>query len=167
MRAFLGINYLISINKLPTIKSCWNVYSSLVTRALETLCLGQDLKTLFRISIFRATQKMTKVTKVAKSDPLSTILTRVLVILLQMMILKALTGIWWNSKVDQAWKNIPKTNQSSGESRFGITVLVKEDTSISLNCTWVKKKTQKKIWDQVMCWKRLNPFKIVCVLFFW
>ena len=154
MRAFLGINYLISINKLPTIKSCWNVYSSLVTRALETLCLGQDLKTLFRISIFRATQKMTKVTKVAKSDPLSSLL-------------KALTGIWWNSKVDQAWNNMPKTNQSSGVSRFGIAVLVKEDTSISLNCTWVKKKTQKKIWDQVMCWKRLNPFKIVCVLFFW
>ena len=37
---------------------------------------------------------MTKVTKVAKLDPLSTVLKRVLVILFQMIIIKALTTIW-------------------------------------------------------------------------
>ena len=42
MRAFLGINYIKSINKLLTIKS---YYGSLVPRALEILWLARDLKT--------------------------------------------------------------------------------------------------------------------------
>ena len=45
---------------------------------------------------------------------------RVLVILFQMMILKALTRIWWNSKIDQRWNNMSKTSQSNGVSIFGI-----------------------------------------------
>ena len=59
MRGFLGINYIMSINKLTTM-----------------LWLDRDLKTFYEISIFRATQKMPKATKVTKSDLLSTILTR-------------------------------------------------------------------------------------------
>ena len=55
----------------------------MVTRALEMLWLDQNLKIFYEISIFWTTQKMTKVTKVAELDPLSTILTRVLVILFQ------------------------------------------------------------------------------------
>ena len=43
-RSLLGINSIMSINKLPTIKSIWNVYSSLVRMALEMLLLDQDLK---------------------------------------------------------------------------------------------------------------------------
>ena len=123
--------------------------------------LYRDLKTIFRISIFWTTQKMTKVTKVAKSDPLSTILSRFLVILFLLMILQALTSIWWNSKVDQAWNNMSKTIQSNGVTSFGIDVLVKQNT-----CTWAKKKAQKKTWDQVLLWKWLNPFKTVTVSFF-
>ena len=68
--------------------------SSLVTRASQMLWLDRDLKTILQISIFWTTQKMTKVTKVAKSDPLSSILSRVLVILFLLMILKALASIW-------------------------------------------------------------------------
>ena len=48
---------------------------------------------VLQTSIFWITQKMIKVTKITKSDPLSTILTRVLVILFQIMILQALTSI--------------------------------------------------------------------------
>ena len=99
--------------------------NSLVTRALEILWLDQNLKIFYKISIFRTTQKMTKVTKFAKSDPLSTILTRVLVILFQVMIIKALTSIWWNSKVDQAWNNMSKKRQSNGILSFHTTFLVK------------------------------------------
>ena len=55
--------------------------NSLVTRALEMLWLDQNLKIFYEISIFRTTQKMKKITKVAKLDPLLTILTRDLVIL--------------------------------------------------------------------------------------
>ena len=68
---------------------------------------------------------MKKVTKVAKLDPSLTILTRVLVILFQMMIIRVLTSTWLNSKVDQAWKNMSKTSQSNGILSFHITVLVK------------------------------------------
>ena len=103
MRAFLGINYIMSINKPPTIKSFGNTDSSFVMRALEMLWLDQDLNTFYKIAIFWVTQKMTAVAKVTKSDPLSTILTIVLVILFQMMILEAFTSVSWNSMVDQAW----------------------------------------------------------------
>ena len=66
------------------------------------LWLDQNLKIFYEISIFRTTQKMKKVTKVAKLDPLLTILTRDLVILSQMMIIRVLTSTWLNSMVDQA-----------------------------------------------------------------
>ena len=84
--------------------------NSLVTRALEMLWLDQNLKIFYEISIFRTTQKMKKVTKVAKLDPLLTILTRDLVILFQMMIIRVLTSTWLNSMVDQAWNNMSKTS---------------------------------------------------------
>ena len=126
------------------------------------LWLDQDLKTFYEISIFRTTQKITKETKVTKSDPISTIL-RVCVILLQINILKVLTSIWWNSNIDQAWNNMSKTIQANGVSRFGVVELMKQDTSINFAFTWVKNKVQKKIRDQVLFWKWLNPFKIVTV----
>ena len=95
-----------------------NVYIvdiSLLTRALEMLWLDWDSKYIrkafYEISIFRTTQKMTKVTKVTKPDPLSTILTRVLLIPFQMMIIKALTSLWWNSKVDQVWNKMRFQNK--------------------------------------------------------
>ena len=66
--------------------------NSLAARALEMLWLDQDVKTLYETLIFRTTQKMTIVMKVTKSHPLSNILTRVLVILFQMIIFKALTS---------------------------------------------------------------------------
>ena len=99
--------------------------NSLVRRALEMLWLDQNVEIFYEISIFRTTQKMTKVTKVAKLDPLSTILIRVLIILFQMMIIKVLTSIWWKSKVDQARNNMSKTSQSNGILSFHITILVK------------------------------------------
>ena len=99
--------------------------NSLVRRALEMLWLDQNVEIFYEISIFRTTQKMTKVTKVAKLDPLSTILIRVLIILFQMMIIKALMNIWWKSKVDQARNNMSKTSQSNGILSFHITILVK------------------------------------------
>ena len=89
------------------------------------LWLDQNVDIFYEISIFRTTQKMTKVTKVAKLDPLSTILIRVLIILFQMMIIKALTSIWWKSKVDEARNNMSKTSQSNGILSFHITILVK------------------------------------------
>ena len=89
------------------------------------LWLDQNVEIFYEISIFRTTQKMTKVTKVAKLDPLSTILIRVLIILFQMMIIKALMNIWWKSKVDQARNNMSKTSQSNGILSFHITILVK------------------------------------------
>ena len=55
----------------------------------KILWLDQDLKIFSKIFIFQTTQKMIKV-----SDPLSTSLTRVIVILFQMIILKELTSIW-------------------------------------------------------------------------
>ena len=65
---------------------------SLAARALEMLWLDRDVKTLCEPLVFRTTQKMTIVMKVTKSHPLSNILTRVLVILFQMIIFKALTS---------------------------------------------------------------------------
>ena len=43
--ALLGINYIVFINKLPTIKSYWDCGQSLVTKTLEMFWLDQDLKT--------------------------------------------------------------------------------------------------------------------------
>ena len=83
MRAFLGINNM-SINKLSIIESyceCGQLIGK--TRALEMLWLDRDLKTFYKISLFRTTQKVRG-------------------ILFQTMIFKALTSIWRNSKVDQA-----------------------------------------------------------------
>ena len=58
------------------------------------LWLDQDLKTFYEISIFWITQKVKKVTKVRKLDLLPIILTKDLVILFQMAIIKTLTSIW-------------------------------------------------------------------------
>ena len=99
--------------------------NSLVTRALEMLWLDQNVEIFYEISIFRTTQKMAKVTKVAILDPLSTILIIVLIILFQMMIIKALMSIWWKSKADQARNNMSKTSQSNGILSFHITILLK------------------------------------------
>ena len=41
----LGINYIVFINKLPTIKCYWDCGQSLVTKTLEMFWLDQDLKT--------------------------------------------------------------------------------------------------------------------------
>ena len=46
-------------------------------------------------------------------------------------------------------KNMSKTSPSNNISSFTIAVLVKDDTSINLICTWVKRKAQKKIWVKV------------------
>ena len=68
--------------------------NSLATRVSEMLWLDQDLKTFYEISIFWITQKVKKVTKVRKLDLLPIILTKDLVILFQMAIIKTLTSIW-------------------------------------------------------------------------
>ena len=68
--------------------------NSLATRVSEMLWLDQDLKTFYKISIFWITQKVKKVTKVRKLDLLPIILTKDLVILFQMAIIKTLTSIW-------------------------------------------------------------------------
>ena len=126
------------INKLPTIKSYWECWQFIGNKGIKMLWLDRSLNTVYEIFIFRTTQNMTKVTKVTNSDSLSTILTRVLVILFEMMILKALTSIWWNLNVNRAWNSMSKTSQLNGVSSFGIVVLVKQDTSIDFTCTWVK-----------------------------
>ena len=127
-----------SINKLPTIKSYWECGQFIGNKSIKMLWLNRSLNTVYEIFIFRTTQNMTKVTKVTNSDPLSTILTRVLVILFEMMILKALTSIWWNLNVNQAWNSMSKTSQLNGVSSFGVVVLVEQDTSINFTCTLVK-----------------------------
>ena len=100
---------------------------------------------------------MTKVTKVTKLDPLSTIITRILSNSVSndgsQSIEEHMVKFKGRSNV-----NMPKTSQ--WVSRFGIVVPVKEDTSINFTCTWVRKKAQKKILDQVLFWKRMNPFKM-------
>ena len=68
--------------------------NSLATRVSEMLWLDQDLKTFYEISIFWITQKVKKVTKVRKLDLLPITLTKDLVILFQMAIIKTLTSIW-------------------------------------------------------------------------
>ena len=54
-----------------------------------------------------------------------------------------------------------KRSELNVVSSFGIVVPVEQDTSISLTCTWMKKKAQKKLWEQVLFRKWLNPFKII------
>ena len=83
-----------SINKLPAIKSYWEFGEFIGSEGIKMLWLDQDLKTFCKISTFRTTQKMTKVTNDTKSDTLLTVLTKVLVILFEMSILKALTSTW-------------------------------------------------------------------------
>ena len=69
MRAFWGISYIMSINKLPAIKKViGNMDSSLVTSALEISWLDWNLKAFYKISIFWTTksQKDDKSDKVYK-----------------------------------------------------------------------------------------------------
>ena len=82
------------------------------------------------------------------------------------MILKALKSIWWISRVDQAWNNMSETSQSNWVSSFGIALLVKQDTSITLTCILVKKEAKKKFWDQVLFWKWLISLKMFIASFF-
>ena len=100
------------------------------------LWLDQDVKTLYETLIFRTTQKMTIVMKVTKSHPLSNILTRVLVILFQMIIFKALTSHIMSKYDIICQKQV---------SQMGFQVLVLLCyTSINLICSWVKKKCRRK-----------------------
>ena len=75
MRAFLEIDYTMSINKLPTTKSYWGC--------------GQ-----FIVVHFSDNTKDDKSDNGYKVDPLSTILTRILVILFQIMIPKEMKSTW-------------------------------------------------------------------------
>ena len=71
-----------------------NVDNSMVTPVLEMLWLERELDTFCEISIFWTICKITKASKAMNSDPLSIILSRFLVIMFQMMILKAVKSIW-------------------------------------------------------------------------
>ena len=171
MRAFLGINYIMSTNELPAIKSYWDYGLFVGDKCIRNVMARLKFEDILQNLHFWTTKwqkddkKMTKVTKATKSDRLSSILIRFLVILLQIMILKALTGIWWTLKINQAWNNTSKTSKSNGVSSFSIAVLVKQDTFINLSCLWAKRKAKKKIWDLVLFWIWLNFFKIVTL--FW
>ena len=100
MRAFLGINYIMSTNKLPAIKSYWDYGLFVGDKCIRNVMVRLKFEDILQNLHFWTTKwqkddkKMTKVTKATKSDRLSSILIRFLVILLQIMILKALTGIW-------------------------------------------------------------------------
>ena len=56
--------------------------------------------------------------KLAKSDPLSTILTRVLVIPFEMMILKALKSIWGNPNYRSSMKKYIKNKPVKWDFKF-------------------------------------------------
>ena len=71
-----------------------SVDSSMVTPVLEMLWLERELDTFCEIFIFWTIYKITKASKAMNSDPLSIILSRFLVILFQMTIIKALKSIW-------------------------------------------------------------------------
>ena len=45
---------------------------------------------------------------------------------------------------------MPKTTQSNGASSFSIVVLVKQNTSINLTCTWVKKSAEENLGPGVV-----------------
>ena len=94
-----------SINKLPTIKGYWEGGQFIGNDGIRNVMTRSRFKDILRNLHFSDNIKEKKVIKVIKSDPLSTILTRVLIILFQMIIF-----IWWNSKVNQAWNNMSKTS---------------------------------------------------------
>ena len=141
MRAFLRINYIMSINKLPTIKSSWECGQFIGNEGIRNVVARSrfdDILQKLHISNNTKDDKSDKGYKVRS-------------------LINHFNQIFSNSvsnddaqSIDRAPNNMSKTSQSNGFSSFDIVVLVKQDTSINLICSWIKKKVQKKIWDQML-----------------
>ena len=122
-----------SINKLPTIKSCYECGQFIGKEGIKNVIARSRF---YKISIFGTTQQLTKVTKGYKF--------RSLIKHFKQSFSNSFSNdsqsINGNSKVDQARNNMSKTSQSNGVLSFNIAVLMKQNTSINLTCTWVKRK---------------------------
>ena len=85
IKAFLGANCVMSINKLPTIKSYWN---------WQQFIGNESIRNVMARSRFEDNLQNPHFSGNTKDDKSDSIFIRVLVILFQMMILKTLTSIW-------------------------------------------------------------------------
>ena len=96
------------ISKLPTTESHWECGQFICIKSIRIVTARSRFEDSLRnIHFMDSTKDDKKVTKVTKSHPL------VSVILSQMMILKSLTSIWWNLKVDEVLNNMSKISQSN------------------------------------------------------
>ena len=131
MRAFSGINYIMSITKLPTIKSSREYGQFIGNEGIRNVVARSRFDDILQKLHFSSNTKGDKSDKGYKVRSL----------------INHFNQIFSNSvsnddaqSIDQAPKNMLKTSQSNGFSSFDIVVLVKQDTSINLTCSWIKKK---------------------------
>ena len=94
MRAFLGINYIIFINKLQIIKNYWEYGQFIGNKGIRNVMARSRFEDILRNFIYWARQKVKNVKKVYQLRSLINHFYKVLVIMFEIMILKAFTSIW-------------------------------------------------------------------------
>ena len=162
MRALLGISYIMSISKLPTIKSCWECGQLSGNESIRNVMVRSRFEDILWNIHFSNSTKDDKRDKGYK-------------IRSHINHFKSFCNTasnQYSQSVDEhivkfkdrsSMKQYVKNNSSKWSLKFGVVVLMRQDASINFTFTWVKNKVQKKIRDQVMFWKWLSPFKIVTV----
>ena len=148
IRASLGINYIMSIDKIPTTKSYWECGQFIGNEGIGNDMAISTFEYIFRNLHFSDNTKDDKSDKVrsfinlfnqrfsnsVSNDDYQSIHEHML-------------KFKGQSNMKQYVKNKPIVNR---DSRFGIALLVKQDTSINLTSTWLKKKALKKIRHQAL-----------------
>ena len=161
----LRISYIMSINKLPGIKKViGNMDISLVTSALEMLWLDWNLKTFYKISIFRTTkyQKDDKSDKVYKFRSLTNHFNKIFSNSVSNYDFESIDEDMAKFKCQSSVKQYARNKTIKWAFNFWYRCA--NETGFS--CTWAKRKAQKKIWYQLLFWIWLNLFKILNVCIF-
>ena len=94
MRAFLGINYMIFINKLQTIKNYWEYGQFIGNKTIRNVMARSRFEDILRNFIYWTRQKVKNVKKVYEFRSLINHFNKVLVIMFEIMTLKEFTSIW-------------------------------------------------------------------------
>ena len=167
MKAFLGINYIISINKLPTIKSNWKCGQFIGNEGIRNVMAISRLEdTFYKISIVQKTQKMTKVTNWYKVRSLINHFNQSLTNSVSNDDSQSIGEHMVHSKVDSSMKQYVKNKPIKWGFKFWYRCANETGYLSQFNLYLGKKESVKENLESSVALRMTVPFKIVTVWFF-
>ena len=105
LKAFLGINFVMAINKLPTIAEYWRVDNLIGNDGIQNTMIRNRFCEIFQNLHFADNRKDDKTDKAFKMRPVIDHLNSKLWRCYRIKVSKALINTWWNSKADLEWSS--------------------------------------------------------------